>query len=127
MRFPFLGVAVVESSAEQTDTGSVVAEVRWTDGDGIRRVRSVEMSAEEAQAGTVQLVVDPSGGVRVVDPSEGFGSPVTALMIAALVGLGFALVVLASVRGLGYVRGTGSYGETDPREVEESHAFYWRH
>lgn len=39
----------------------------------------------------------------------------------------FAIVVLATFRGFGFVRGKGRAGEMTPDEVEESHAFYWRH
>lgn len=117
---------VVESSVESTDTG-FVGDVRWTDGDGIRRVRNVELTSEHVESGSVPLAADPSGEVRVVDPAQETGRSVTVLVITALIGLALAVVVLATVRGFGYVRGTGRYGEMDPHDVEESHGFYWRH
>lgn len=117
---------VVESSVEPTDAGLVLADVRWTDEDGIRRVRSFEMASELAVSGSVG-VAEQEGEVRVLDPARETGPSVTVLVITALIGLLFAVVVLATLRGFGYVRGTGRYGEMDPDDVKESHAFYWRH
>lgn len=118
---------VVESSVEPTDAGLVFADVRWTDGDGIRRVRSFLLASELAVSGSIGVVSDPDGEVRVVDPARETGPSMTVLAVTALIGLAFAVVVLATVRGYGYVRGTGQYGEMDPHDVEESHGFYWRH
>lgn len=113
---------VVESSVESTDAG-LVGDVTWVDEDGIRRVRSVDLTSEHVTAGYVELV-DEGGEVRVLAPAR--GPSATVLVVVALIGLAFASVVLATVRGFGYVRGTGSYGEMDPDDVKESHAFYWR-
>lgn len=114
---------VVESSVESTATG-LVGNVTWVDDDGIRRVRSVELTSEHVTAGYVELTVDAGGEARVLDPAR--GPSATVLLVVALIGLAFAAVVVATVRGFGYVRGTGSYGEMDPDDVKESHAFYWR-
>lgn len=117
-------VEVVESSVEPTDVG-LVGDVTWVDEDGIRRVRSVELTSEHVTAGFVELTVGEGGKARVLDPAR--GPSATVLVVVALIGLAFAAVVLATVRGFGYVRGTGRYGEMDPDDVKESHAFYWRH
>ncbi len=115
---------VVESTVESTDAG-LVGNVTWVDADGVRRVRSVELTSEHVAAGYVELTDDEGGEVRVVAPAQGHSA--TVLVVVALIGLAFAAVVVATVRGFGYVRGTGSYGEMDPDDVKESHAFYWRH
>lgn len=126
-RSPEIFIAeVVESSVEPTDAGLVLADVRWTDGDGIKRVRTVELASELAASGSVGVVSEPDGEVRVLDPARETGPSVTVLVVTALMGLALAVVVLATVRGYGYVRGTGHYGEMDPHDVEESHGFYWR-
>lgn len=117
---------VIESSVEQSDT-AFVGDVTWTDADGTRRVRSVEMSFDHVEAGTVPVVLEPDGQVRVVDPVIETRPSIAALALTALIGLALALVVLATVRGFGYVRGTGRSGEMTSDEVQESHAFYWRH
>jgi hypothetical protein len=117
---------VAESSVEPTDAGLVVADVRWTDEDGVRRVRSIHVASELVDSGSVTLTAEEGGEVRVVAPGDETGPSRTVLMVTALIGLAFAVVVLATVRGFGYVRGTGRYGEMDPDDVKESHAFYWR-
>ncbi|HUG08300.1 MAG TPA: hypothetical protein VMP13_05325 [Acidimicrobiia bacterium] len=99
---------VVESSVESTGTG-LVGDVRWTDGDGIRQVRNLELTSAHVESGSVSVAADPSGEVRVVDPARETGPTVILLAITALIGLAFAVVVLATVRGYGYVRGTGQY------------------
>ncbi len=114
---------VVESSVESTEAG-LVGDVTWVDEDGVRRVRSLELTAEHVTAEYVELTVDEVGEVRVAAPAQ--GPSATVLVVVALIGLAFAAVVVATVRGFGYVRGTGSYGEMDPDDVKESHAFYWR-
>lgn len=115
---------VVESSVESTDFG-LVADVTWVDEDGVRRVRRLDLTSEHVTAGYVELATDSGGEVRVLAPAR--GPSATVLVVVALIGLAFAAVVVATVRGFGYVRGTGRYGEMDPDDVKESHAFYWRH
>lgn len=118
---------VVESSVELTDFGLVAADVTWTDEEGVRRVRSIHVASELVASGSVQLTEEEGGETRVVVPGEETGPSGTVLVITALIALAFAVVVLATVRGFGYVRGTGRYGEMEPDDVKESHAFYWRH
>lgn len=113
---------VVESSVESTDDG-LVGDVSWVDEDGVRRVRNVELTSEHVAAGAVELATDEGGEVRVIAPA---GPPLILLGITALMGLAFVAVVWATVRGFGYVRGTGRYGEMDSDDVKESHASYWR-
>lgn len=115
---------VIEPSVSQTDDG-FVGNVTWID-EGGRRVSRVAMTAEHLESGMVPMVV-VEGEVRVVDPSEKRGVSTMALVTTAAIALAFAVVVLATVRGFGYVRGTGSAGEMTPDEVQESHGFYWRH
>lgn len=115
---------VVESTVESTDAG-LVGNVTWVDADGVRRVRSVELTSEHVAAGYVELAVDEGGEFRVAAPAQ--GPATTVLVVVALIGLAFGAVVVAAAKGFGYVRGTGRYGEMDSDEVKESHAFYWRH
>jgi hypothetical protein len=116
---------VVASSSSQTDQGRV-GDVTWVDDDGIRRVRSFNLTEQQVSSGTV-LLVNIENQVGVFDPARDSGP--SALIIAASAALAFvfALVVLATVRGFGFVRGTGQAGEMTTDEVKESHAFYWRH
>lgn len=115
---------VIDSTVQQTEQG-FFGNVTWIDDEGVRRVRRVEMTTAHVDSGSVPLTVT-EGEVRIfVPPDQPVSTPV--LLLTAAVGLLFAVVVLATLRGFGYVRGTGRSGEMTPDEVRESHAFYWRH
>lgn len=122
----FTSARVIGSTVTSTD-GEFVGNLRWTSDDGVLHNRRIELSPEHVTSGTVPLVVEASGDLSVVDPSEYERVPLPALAVAALIGLAFALVVVATMRGFGFVRGTGRPGEMTADEVQESHAFYWRH
>lgn len=116
---------VIESTVEMTDMG-FVGNVTWTDANGVRHNREVNMTVEHVSSGTVHLVIS-EGETVVVDPAEyGRVSP-AVLVTAGSIALAFALVVVATIRGYGFVRGTGQSGEMTPDEVQESRGFYWRH
>ena len=117
---------VVASSVEPGEFGLVVVDVTWTDEDGVRWVRRVEAAPELVASGTVTMMGNPVGTVYVVDPADEPGSRAIVLVAVSLIGLAFAVVVLAAERGFGYVRGTGRSG-MNPDDVQESHGFYWRH
>lgn len=116
---------VVGSSVSQTDEG-LVGDVRWVDEDGVRRVRSFSLTEDHVTSGTV-LLVSTEGQVRVFDPSRDTGPSPLTVTVTAVIALLFAVVVLSTLRGFGFVRGTGQPGEMTRDEVKESHAFYWRH
>lgn len=116
---------VVGSSASQTDEG-LVGDVRWVDEDEVRRVRSFSLTEDHVTSGTV-LLVSTENQVRVFDPSRDTGPFAMTVAVTAIIAFLFAVVVLATLRGFGFVRGTGQPGEMTPDEVEESHAFYWGH
>jgi len=116
---------VVGSSVSQAD-GGLVGDVRWVDEDGVRHVRSFNLTEEHVTSGTVMLV-STEGEVRVSDSSESSGVSGLTMTLTAVIALLFAAVVVATVRGFGFVRGTGQPGEMTPDELEESRGFYWRH
>lgn len=116
---------VVGSSVSRAD-GGLVGDVRWVDDNGVRRVRSFDLTEEHVTSGTVMLV-SMEGEVTVLDSSESTGASGLTMAVTALIAFLFAVVVLATVRGFGFVRGTGQPGEMTPDEVEESRGFYWRH
>lgn len=121
---PFTG-EIVGSSVSESDDG-LVGDVSWIDEDGVRRVRSFDLTEAQVASGTV-LLISTENRVRVLDPSRDRGLSATTVAVTAGIALLFAIVVLATVRGFGFVRGTGRPGEMTPDEVEESRAFYWRH
>jgi len=116
---------VVGSSVSQTDEGPV-GDVRWVDEAEIRSVRSFNLTEEQITSVTV-LLVNTENQVRVFDLSRDSGPSDLIVSVTAVIAFLFAVVVLETVRGFGYVRGTGQPGEMTPQQVEESHAFYWRH
>lgn len=115
---------VIESTVEPTDEG-FVGNVTWFDDDGVRHVRRFEMTRDQVESGIVLLTVT-EGEIRLFEP-ERRSVPIYFLVLTGVVALAFAVVVLATLRGLGYVRGTGRAGEMTHEEVQESNAFYWRH
>lgn len=120
-----INAQVIESTVETTDTG-VVGNVIWSDANGVRHNRRVDMTPEHVTSGTVPFVIS-EGELVVVDPAEyGRVSP-AVLVTAALIAVAFAVVVVATMRGYGFVRGTGRSGEMTQDELQESHGFYWRH
>lgn len=117
---------VIESTVEPTDRG-FVGNVVWVDADGVLHNRGgVDMTPQHVTSGTVHIVI-PEGELVVVDPDEYGQVHPAVLVVAALIALAFALVVVATMRGYGFVRGTGRSGEMTQDELQESHGFYWRH
>lgn len=97
----------------------------WSDDEGVRHVRRFELTPDQVESGTVLLTVT-EGEIRLFEP-ERQSVPIYFLVLTGVVALAFAVVVLATLRGFGYVRGTGRAGEMTHEEVQESNAFYWRH
>ena len=52
-------------------------------------------------------------------------TPTLAASVAGIAAL-LGFVVQYTVRGFGYVPGTGKPGQTNPTEVAEDRGFYWR-
>ena len=116
-------------------------------------VLSVREGSEGALFATVEFV-DPRSGERIVEslllPTEYLGEdtvPVwpgnegnppqigiigrielTPTLVVSVAGIAALLgfVVQHTVRGFGYVPGTGKPGQTNPTEVAEDRGFYWR-
>ena len=98
------------------------AEVEWVADDGIPRSGLVGLPVEYLGDDQVPLIVHEDGTVTV---SEGGFGPLTYVG-AGIIAFGLGLTVDLSLRGFGYVRGTGQVGETPDLDVTESHGFYWR-
>ncbi len=117
--------AEVVGGLSQTNEGTV-ADLRWIDEAGVAHTQSFNLTEEQITSGTV-LLVDTEDRVSVYDPSAYSRLSAVILAVTAVVAFLFAVVVEATVHGFGFVRGTGKFGEMTPDDVEESHAFYWRH
>jgi len=98
------------------------AEVEWVTDGGTPRSGFVGVPEEHLGSDEVPLIVHEDGRLEVAD--GGFG-PLTYLG-AGVIAFGLGLTVDLSLRGFGYVRGTGQVGETPDLDVAESRGFYWR-
>lgn len=113
---------VVAASVSEFDSRAE-GTVRWTDADGTRRTATLELTDEHLTTGTVPIQpAEGTGEVWVVE-----GPPILAMTMAAGVAALLVLVVFGTLRGYGYVRGTGRSGEMSTADVQESRGFYWRH
>jgi hypothetical protein len=102
--------------------GRTGAEVDWVTESGSPRSEFVVIPEKYRGRDVVPLIVHEDGTVAV--SYGGFG-PLTYL-IAGIIALGLGFTVELSLRGFGYVRGTGQVGDTPDLDVAESHGFYWR-
>ena len=48
------------------------------------------------------------------------------IVLGAVTGAVFGGIVIATLAGFGFIPGTGQPGQSEPREVQERHGFYWR-
>jgi len=114
---------IVQASVVEDDS-RIEGTVRWIGDDGTRRTATtLELTNEHVATGTVPILTDGGRGeVWVVD-----GPPVLAMAVAAGLAILLVLVVAETLRGHGYVRGTGRPGEMSTADVQESRGFYWRH
>lgn len=102
--------------------GRTRAEVEWVTESGSPRSDSVILPEKYRGSDEVPLIVYEDGTVAV---SEGGFGPLTYVG-AGVIAFGLGLTVDLSLRGFGYVRGTGEVGETPDLDVAESRGFYWR-
>jgi len=102
--------------------GRTRAEVEWVTESGSPRSDYVVLPEKYRSSDQVPLIVHEDGTVAV---SEGGFGPLTYVG-AGIMAFGLGLTVDLSLRGFGYVRGTGQVGETPDLDVTESHGFYWR-
>lgn len=75
---PFTG-EIVGSSVSESDDG-LVGDVSWIDEDGVRRVRSFDLTEAQVASGTV-LLISTENRVRVLDPSRDRGLSATTVAV----------------------------------------------
>lgn len=115
---------VIVGSAIQVGEGRVEVQIAWLDRQSTEQTATVRVGSEALERETIPIWFDSDGGVIVEDPTYHLTVP-DYVLAAALGGL-LGLVVLLSVHGYGYVRGTGAPGEMTATEVREDRGFYWR-
>lgn len=104
------------------DPGSPFQEqvyVEWTTGDGSSGSGFVTFPDEERGAETLSLRV--RDGEATID-----GITWPGYVMVGVIAVLLSFVVDYSVRGYGYVRGTGQVSETPDLDVGEERGFYWR-
>jgi hypothetical protein len=97
-------------------------EVEWVDDDGTPRSDLVVIPEEYLGNEVIPVIVHEDGSIEV--PEGGFG--LLTYIVTGIIAFGLGLTVDLSLRGFGYVRGTGQVGETPDLDVAESRGFYWR-
>lgn len=114
-------------SVREGNDGEMYATVEYVDPQsGETVVDSLLFPLQHLDAETVP--VWPGNGGN--QPQIGaFGrvelTPTLAVSVAGIAAL-LGFVVQFTVRGFGYVPGTGKPGQTNPTEVAEDRGFYWR-
>jgi hypothetical protein len=102
--------------------GRTAADVEWIGENGTPHSEFVVIPEQYRGNDVVPLIVNEDGTVTIDDGAFGPWLYVAVGIIAAWLGL----TVEQSLRGFGYVRGTGQVGETPDLDLGESHGFYWR-
>ncbi|MDH3190401.1 MAG: hypothetical protein OEM39_07165 [Acidimicrobiia bacterium] len=115
---------IISGSAVDIGDGRVEVLISWTDRVPLERTARIRIGSELLENETIPIWLGPDGEPLLDDPSYHL-TPLDYVLGAALGGL-LGLVVVLSVRGYGYVRGTGAPGEMTATEVREDRGFYWR-
>lgn len=107
--------------------GEMQASIQWPAGEEAVRRAEVALPLEYQTETRVPIDVHPDGTIEVLEPKRGIEVPPIALaVLVALIGALLGLVVVNTLRGYGYVRGTGEPGTMQPADVDEDRGFYWR-
>ena len=101
------------------------ASIEWRNPNGSTRTAEVELPDPSYSVGQeVNITVDPEGGASLAQPAGPERTVATA--VGGVVGALLGGVVVASLAGFGFVRGTGRAGESTSEDVREERGFYWR-
>jgi hypothetical protein len=118
------------STATPIGNGDVRVQISWTFPSNPEDVQVAEVAipASQVDVGTVDVWPtterDGQPGFTLIDPSYQLtpGDYILAVVLGALLGI----VMVMTVRGYGYVRGTGEPGSHPRVDVAEDRGFYWR-
>lgn len=117
---------IVDESATPAGRGMVDVEITWSFPSTPDEIESAKARISESQlkAGTVPVWRDGDGSFTIEDPRY---IPTQAdYLLAAGLGALLGVVMVMTVRGYGYVRGTGEPGSQPQVDVAEDRGFYWR-
>ncbi len=121
---------IEESSATPIGNGDVSVQISWSFPSDPDVVLTEEVAVPASQVGIGAVDVwrttesDGQTGFTLEDPSYQLtpGDYILAAGLGALLGV----VMVMTVRGYGYVRGTGEPGSHPRVDVAEDRGFYWR-
>lgn len=120
-------MAEIERTTVTIVNGEMQARIKWPAGETEVHLVDVVIPPQYQTEATVPIDVFSDGTIEIRDSDQGFRVPPTLLVaIFALIGAVFGLVVASSLRGYGYLRGTGEPGSMQPADVDEDRGFYWR-
>lgn len=120
-------MAEIESTSVTTVDGEMRARIKWPAGETEVHLADVVIPPEYQTETTVPIDVFSDGTVEIRDSDRDLKvPPVWLLVMVALIGAMFGLVIVNNLRGYGFVRGTGEPGFMQPADVDEDRGFYWR-
>ena len=107
--------------------GQIQAVVTWPSGGADVRTGQITLPLEYQTETQIPINILPDGTVSLDESNQGFRlPPVPLVILVAAIGAMLGLVSVSSVRGHGYVPGTGEFGTMQPVDVDEDRGFYWR-
>lgn len=116
---------IVEGTAVSVGEGLTEVEITWSFPSTPDEVETatVRIPESEVESGTV-LVWRADEAFTLSDPGRALtvGDYLVVFGLGALLGV----VMVMTVRGYGYVRGTGETSSTPDLDVAEDRGFYWR-
>ncbi|HEY5890133.1 MAG TPA: hypothetical protein VIW94_05485, partial [Acidimicrobiia bacterium] len=119
---------IVAGSERPVSGTEVVVDIVWSfpSTPGQIETATVRVPSTQVEDGFAEVWPDrqDAAGFTTVDPNYQLtpGDYVMALVIGALLGV----VMVMTMRGYGYVRGTGEPGSRPKVDVAEDRGFYWR-
>jgi hypothetical protein len=119
------GAEIVPGTVSQAGDGMVDVEIVWSFPSTPDQVETATVRVpEEDVADGLVVVWRDEEGFTVVDPGSALSTG--DFILVGLLGALLGAVMVMTVRGFGYVRGTGDVGSTPDLAVAEDRGFYWR-
>lgn len=121
-----VAAVIIDDTMVPTGDGNFRAEIRWSFRSTPDIVESAEVTLTESDVshGAVSIWRDGEGGFSLENPT--YRLTAADYILASAVGASLGLVMVMTIRGYGYVRGTGEPGSYPSVDVAEDRGFYWR-
>lgn len=117
---------ILAESAVDVGNGEVEVRIEWSflATPQTTEFETVRIPASALDTESVPIWRLPDGAFTLDDPTHHLGPGDYAM--GAVLGALLGFVVVSTLRGYGYVRGTGEPGSMTTNEVREDRGFYWR-